>query len=299
MRAIRLCVGGGLSEWWPLLSNRIEVHLLWLYARTTDRLVHALRSDSDFQVWNCIFCCRHTPSINTNVRERTNNKRFSLPNTKTNGNKKFVHKTEEKKVKFKSSESKCARGTIRKFNLLIMIKYTKYNRTRIVLFFRVQSSSLVVACGARPLAADAQCSSSWSFLYRFFCNFFSPFIRAHIIKLFHSNIFSFASTFSSEMPCNRRILINLFQTVFDFDGHEKKKQQQWTQEMPVREGSIRPSFFSVALAGNVGYRIRHKIFWITMSNVCVQIERRTTQSFSMFFSAALAYAADCQYFIFE
>lgn len=203
-----------------------------------------------FQVWNCIFCCRHTPSINTNVRERTNNKRFSLPNTKTNGNKKFVHKTEEKKVKFKSSESKCARGTIRKFNLLIMIKYTKYNRTRIVLFFRVQSSSLVVACGARPLAAVAQCSSSWSFLYRFFCNFFSPFIRAHIIKLFHSNIFSFASTFSSEMPCNRRILINLFQTVFDFDGHEKKKK---TAAANARNASERRFDSSLVFLGCVGW----------------------------------------------
>lgn len=68
----------------------------------------------------------------------------------------------------------------------------------------------------------------------------------------------------------------------------KKKQQQRTQEMPVREGSIRPSFFSVALAGNVGYRIRHKIFWITMSNVCVQIERRTAQSFSMLFFLQLS-----------
>lgn len=66
----------------------------------------------------------------------------------------------------------------------------------------------------RCSTAVARRSSSWSFfIAAFFQLFFlllRSFIRAHIIKLFHRNIFSFASTFSSTMPCNRWILINLF-----------------------------------------------------------------------------------------
>lgn len=140
----------------------------------------SLRSDSKFEI---AYLALHKYGM----CERTNNKRLSLPNTNTN---EWATQSRGKtRVKFKWSESKCAPCSIRKFNLLIMIKYTKYNRTRFFPSLSFSGPSPRGLCGPTTLAAVAQCSYSWSFFIAFF-NFFFPVFFFLVYSRAHNQIIS-------------------------------------------------------------------------------------------------------------